>query len=125
MELEQRDRFFLELAREIVVKEGFLALTMSRLAEESGFTRGTLYQRFGSREGVLVELWIECLTELDDLMKTAAGLEGTTRERATAVFEAVMHYFRSYPENLSLLGAVRPGYVAAALSDDQRARLAQ
>lgn len=122
-ELEERDRRFLELARKIALEEGFAVFTMSRLAEASGFTRGTLYQRFCSREGILVELWIQCLTDLADFMEKAAGFEGTTRERGTAVGEAIVCYFRRHPENLRLLGIVATEDTQQALSEEQRTRL--
>jgi AcrR family transcriptional regulator len=124
-ELVQRDQFFLKLAEKIVFEEGFHALTISRLAEESGFTRGTFYQRFCSKEGILLELWLLCLAELGGLMSAAVEIEGTTRERATAVAEAFICYFRRHPENLRLLGVVGADDTKQALSDDQQARLAR
>lgn len=124
-ELEQRDELFLRLARTIVLEEGFQELTMSRLAEASGFTRGTLYQRFGSREGILVELWLQCLLDLVSVLEKGVRFPGSTRERVTAVGEAVRYYFQNHLENLRFLGAIGAEDVGERITDDQRARLAE
>ena len=124
-ELVQRDEIFLSLAREIIVKEGLHLLTMSRLAEVSGFTRGTLYQRYGSREGVLLELWLQSVAELTALMEKAFEYDGLTRERVTAATEVVKHYYEQHPENLRLMGAVGSEDVTKRITEDQSMRMAE
>jgi len=67
-ELQQRDELHLEIAREIFLKEGYHNLSISRLSRATGFTRPTLYERFHSKEQLLVELGLRCQQELIALL---------------------------------------------------------
>lgn len=49
--LERRDQI-LDVAKDIVAQDGFLAVTMKRLAAEAGITRTLIYQQFGDLTGV-------------------------------------------------------------------------
>ncbi|GAA0990465.1 TetR/AcrR family transcriptional regulator [Subtercola frigoramans] len=60
----QRNRAqLLEVARRIVDSEGVDALTMDRLAREAHLGKGTIFRRFGSRSGLLLQLLNEIETE--------------------------------------------------------------
>jgi len=48
-ELNARQAYFKQVAREILLREGYQGLTINRVAEVTGFSRGTVYQFFGSR----------------------------------------------------------------------------
>lgn len=52
---DRRDQI-LDVARQIVVEEGFGAVTMKRLAEDAGITRTVIYQQFGDLPSALVAL---------------------------------------------------------------------
>jgi hypothetical protein len=58
-------------------------------------------------------------------MEKGYRFPGTTRERVTAVGEAVRHYFRLHPESLRLLGAIGTEDVGERITEDQRTRLAE
>ncbi len=56
MTSSQRRDQILDVAKNIVAKDGFLAVTMGRLAEEAGITRTLIYQQFGDLTGVFSAL---------------------------------------------------------------------
>ncbi len=56
MSSSDRREQILDVAKGIVAKDGFLAVTMKRLAEEAGITRTLIYQQFGDLTGVFTAL---------------------------------------------------------------------
>ncbi|MFD8035426.1 TetR/AcrR family transcriptional regulator [Streptomyces sp. NPDC059717] len=78
----------LETTAELVATQGLRGVTMSRIAEESGIGRATLYKYFPDVESIL-EAWhqrqiADHLSELAALSESA----GTTGERLEVVLEA-------------------------------------
>lgn len=73
-EVAARERSFVKLALALIEREGFHNLTLGGLAEESGYSKGTVYNHFTSREDLLIELsresfrrQLQCFQELVDL----------------------------------------------------------
>ena len=56
-ELAQRDELFLQVARDLLLEGGYHGLTMAAIAKTTGFAKATLYQRFESKDALVVELW--------------------------------------------------------------------
>lgn len=122
-ELLQRDELFFETARRIFLDEGYHELTISRLAEATGFSRATLYDRFGSKEGLLVEVGIECQEELHGILQRASRFPGTPRERMMAVGEALRVYSARYSDNMRIVATISDEAIAKRVSDAQQARM--
>lgn len=124
-ELLRRDEYFLETARRIFLEEGYHALTMNRLAEITRFSRPTLYDRFGSKEGLLLEMGIRCQEELFRLVHRAANFPGRPRERMLAVGEAIRSYSRRYGDNMRIVAIISDEALAEKISPEQHARMRQ
>ncbi len=54
---DQRHEFLLGLARDVIREHGADALTLISLARHAGVTKPITYRHFGTREGLLVELY--------------------------------------------------------------------
>ena len=83
MSYDERHAQLLDVAREFIRDEGSDALTLARLAERAGVTKPLVYQHFGTRPAVLVELYREfkvrthvalesALEETDDSLDSVA-----------------------------------------------------
>lgn len=59
MSYDDRHAQLLDAAREFIREQGSDALTLARLAEYAGVTKPLVYQHFGTRPAVLVELYRE------------------------------------------------------------------
>lgn len=59
LEVADRERKLLDLALEIIDEGGFHNLNLGALAERSGYSKGTVYNHFTSREDLLIELSAE------------------------------------------------------------------
>ena len=101
-ELQQRDELHLEIAREIFLKEGYHNLSISGLAKVTGFARPTLYERFHSKEQLIVELGLRCQTELISFLRKASAFPGRPRERMVSIGEMIRHYAERYTDDLRI-----------------------
>lgn len=81
-EQEQVRRQFLDCARRVHARDGAAGLTMRRLAEEAGYSPGTIYLYFPGRQHLLRELWSEDLTALLAAMRAAVQAAGPDRPEA-------------------------------------------
>lgn len=124
-ELLRRDEHFLETARRIFLEEGYHALTMNRLADETRFSRPTLYDRFGSKEGLLLELGIRAQEELFRLVHAADKFPGRPRERMLGVGEAIRLYSRRYADNMRIVAVIGDEAIAEKTSKEQHERMRQ
>jgi len=62
---EDLERLSIDTARKIIIEDGQKALTARKLAEEIGYTPGTLYNVFGSMDGVVFKVNYETLEALE------------------------------------------------------------
>lgn len=102
-EIRQREVNILGAARGILVDRGYYGLTMDRIAEAAECPKGTMYQRFGCKEDVILALASQCLEERLALITRAAAFKGRARERMAAIGEAVALYERLNPANSQIL----------------------
>ncbi|PWJ26190.1 TetR family transcriptional regulator [Branchiibius hedensis] len=94
-------------ARQIVAAEGIDALTMDRLAASAGVGKGTVFRRFGSREGVMGALlneharaWQESVISGPPPLGPGAG----PRERLIAFGASLFELNRSSTELIAAAG---------------------
>ncbi len=109
-----RHRAFLDTAIRIVVAEGEAALTMQRVAEETGSAVGSIYRYFPSKDALIAEVQREALdvlhtsglvgqSHLDDLIGergTPAATAALARVAAAALFWIVGE--DTYPSEIQL-----------------------
>ncbi|HSR49553.1 MAG TPA: TetR/AcrR family transcriptional regulator [Acidobacteriota bacterium] len=98
-EIERREEMILETAREMLLKEGYVAMTMDRIAEAVDYSKGTVYQHFSCKEDILAELTVQAARRRTDLFEKAATFQGCPRERMTALGVATEVFIQSYPDH--------------------------
>ena len=72
----------LDAARAIVQRDGPRAASVKAIAAASGAPVGTLYHRFGSRDGLLVAVWLRALERFQRDRPGAAAAQTTNRSSA-------------------------------------------
>nr|WP_283937923.1 TetR/AcrR family transcriptional regulator [Sphingomonas caseinilyticus] len=97
----------LELARQMVRNEGSEALTLGRLAQRAGVTKPIVYDHFGSRTGLLIELYQAFDARQNELIDVAIGESGPDLGSRAGVLAA------TYVECVVTQGRELPGVVAA------------
>jgi AcrR family transcriptional regulator len=97
----------LDAARALVLDGGPRAASVAAIAKASGAPAGTLYHRFGNRDGILMAAWLRAL---ERFQARALAAEGETPiDTAVAMAVAAVGFARALPEDARLLLTIRPG----------------
>ncbi|OHV04186.1 TetR/AcrR family transcriptional regulator [Mycobacterium talmoniae] len=97
----------LDATRALVLADGPRAASVAAIAKASGAPAGTLYHRFGNRDGILTAAWLRALERFQSRAMAAAG--DTATETAVAMAVAAVRFARELPEDARLLLTIRPG----------------
>jgi AcrR family transcriptional regulator len=98
----------LDAARTLVLRDGPRAASVAAIANESGAPVGTLYHRFGSRDGVLAAAWLRAVERFQQRALQAAT-DPDALEAAVAMATTAVRFAREQPDDVRLLLAVRRG----------------
>lgn len=97
----------LDAARALVLDGGPRAASVAAIAKTSGAPAGTLYHRFGNRDGILTAAWLRALERFQARAMAADG--HTPADTAVAMAVAAVGFARALPEDARLLLTIRPG----------------
>jgi AcrR family transcriptional regulator len=97
----------LDAARALVLDGGPRAASVAAIAKASGAPAGTLYHRFGNRDGILTAAWLRALERFQ--ARAMAADADTPTETAVAMAVAAVSFARDLPEDARLLLTIRPG----------------
>ncbi len=92
----------LDLARKMLIEQGYAGLNMDRLAEAAEYSKGTVYQHFSTKEDLLTALALQSLDARVQLFGKCRSFQGRPREQfcgiliADELFGALHpHHYRS------------------------------
>jgi len=97
----------LDAARALVLEGGPRAASVAAIAKASGAPAGTLYHRFGNRNGILTAAWLRALERFQ--ARAMAAQADTPMETAVAMAVSCIGFTRELPEDARLLLTIRPG----------------
>jgi AcrR family transcriptional regulator len=97
----------LDAAREIVLRRGPRAASVAAIASASGAPVGTLYHRFGSRDGLLEAVWLRALERFQQGALSAADAERDPLDRGEALARSSIEFAARHRDDARLLLAVR------------------
>lgn len=113
----------LDAARTLVLRDGPRAASVAAIARESEAPVGTLYHRFGNRDGVLAAAWLRALEEFQR-RALAGAAHPDPLEAAVAMASSQISFAREQSEDARLLLMLRRDDLLDAAPDDLfRARL--
>ncbi len=98
-EIREREQAILDLAQTMLLEQGDQGLSMDRIADEAGVSKGTVYQHFASKEDLLAALAVRSAGIRAELFERAATFKGTTRERMSAIGAAAELFFTLFPHH--------------------------
>ncbi|WP_280232960.1 TetR/AcrR family transcriptional regulator [Nocardia cyriacigeorgica] len=108
----------LDAARTLVLSDGPRAASVAAIAEASGAPVGTLYHRFGNRNGVLTAAWLRALERFQDRVKAAAE-DPDPLEAGVAMARAAIGFGRDLPDDARLLLSLRPSDLLDGNPDEE------
>jgi len=97
----------LDAARALVLRDGPRAASVAAIAAESGAPVGTLYHRFGNRDGLLAATWLRALERFGARALAAAQGESDPVDSAVGMARAAVAFARDLPEDAQLLLSLR------------------
>jgi AcrR family transcriptional regulator len=97
----------LDAARALVLAGGPRAASVAAIAKESGAPAGTLYHRFGNRDGILAAAWLRALERFQS--RAIAAEAQTPADTAVAMAVSAISFARELPDDARLLLTIRPG----------------
>lgn len=113
----------LDAARALVLREGPRSASVAAIARESKAPVGTLYHRFGSRDGVLAAAWLRALGSFQD-RALAAATNPDPLAAAVALAISQVSFAREQPDDARLLLTLRRNDLLDVAPDDRfRSRL--
>jgi len=104
--LEMRQRIA-ETARHLFRTEGFVAVSMRRLAKEVGCTPMTLYRYYPSKLEILYHLWSQVFDDLFTHVLQAAKRRRNPVDRLKAISLAYVDYWIAHPEHYRMVFATQ------------------
>jgi AcrR family transcriptional regulator len=96
----------LDATRDLVLAHGPRAASVAAIAKASGAPAGTLYHRFGNRDGVVTAAWLRALQRFQSRALAASG--STAIHTATAMAVSAIGFARELPDDARLLLTIRP-----------------
>lgn len=84
-EVREREQLLLQIARKMLIEQGYAGLSMDQLAEAAEYSKGTIYQHFESKEDLVTALAIESMERRVELFLRAEQFIGRPRERMLAI----------------------------------------
>ena len=107
-QIAEREAAILDIATDIICREGPEALTMERVLARVDFSKGTLYNHFTCREDLLVAVHAQCFALHFDYFARGALFRGRARERfsAAGMGHQILHLLDPRPFRFSLNDAI-------------------
>ena len=115
----------LDAARGLALERGPRGVSIAAIAQASGAPSGTLYHRFGSRDGILAAAWLRALERFSQaLMAADAEHPGDAAEAGVAMARAALAFTQDHGEDARLLLVLRRRDLLDAAPDETlRARI--
>ncbi|WNC88345.1 TetR/AcrR family transcriptional regulator [Paraburkholderia sp. FT54] len=104
----------LDAARRIVMREGFAALSMRKIADAIEYSPATLYLHFASRDEIAQALCAEGYAQLLETFVPLADIADPA-ERLKALGRAYVAFGVAHPQTYRLIFMEDPSYTGAAL----------
>jgi len=106
-EMEQRTSEILRVARPILISEGFLALSMDRVASQMEYAKGTIYNHFPNKEEIVLALAAESMELRRKLFERAVRNGGEARTRMMGLGAACEFFTQHCTDDFALEQWVR------------------
>ena len=102
-EIETRRKLILSTATDLFLRNGFSRVTLEDIASAIEFSKGTIYNHFGSKEEIYASILLEHLAILLASLKEAAAAGRNTAERLQNATKAYLRFYRERREYFRLL----------------------
>ena len=120
-EIAEREARILKVARPMIIQDGYLGLSMDRIAAELELSKGTVYNHFSCKEEIVISLAVETMTKRKEMFRKAAQFRACARFRMLAIGHAAEKFVRESPEHFLFEQIIRLDSVWEKTSEKRRA----
>jgi AcrR family transcriptional regulator len=124
-ERESRDLLILDVASTLLVEGGLQSLTMQAIANNTDYSKGTIYQHYGCKEDVITQLVIISSQQLVSLIEKALLSGLSLRHKIALVSTVFFLNAQSQPEVARLVGLVKSAGFRVKVSAKYGEKLAE
>lgn len=107
----------LDATRALVLADGPRAASVAAIAKASGAPAGTLYHRFGNRDGIVAATWLRALDRFQSRVMAADAADAV--EAGVAMAVAAVAFAREQPEDATLMLTIRPADLLDGTGQDE------
>lgn len=119
LEIFEREELILNSAQAMIYQHGYNFLTMDRIAEAVGYSKGTLYNHFVSKEDIAGSLCCRSLKKLICIFQRAYDYQGSTRERYAAIGIGYSLYNQLHPLDTHNIQTVKTNAIREKISTEK------
>ena len=98
-EIQRRELHLLDVARKMLIAQGYAGLSLERLAEATEYSKGTVYLHFKTKEDLVTALASQTMEQRAALFERVTRFEGRPRERMQGIGVADELFARLYPQS--------------------------
>lgn len=98
-EIASRTAEILRVARPILLREGFQALSMDRVAAQMEYAKGTIYNHFPNKEEIVLAMAVESMQLRRSLFERASRWQARSRIRMMAIGVACEYFTQNCRED--------------------------
>ncbi|MFH8613332.1 TetR/AcrR family transcriptional regulator [Streptomyces sp. NPDC018029] len=121
-EVAERDQALVRLALDMISRDGFHNLTLGKLAQEAGYSKGTVYNHFACREDLLIELSAESARRQLRYFQAIADLPWSGTRALYGMAFAYLHHAVVAPVLFECSITARTDAVCRTASEDRMTR---
>ena len=101
-EKQAREQEMLNCAKEIIINEGEVGLTIDKLVKSLPYSKGTVYNHFTCKEDIILAISTEHIEKLACLFTRALSFDGNSREKALAIHVGSILHSRANPKDFMI-----------------------
>lgn len=94
---QYRKNDFLNLAEELIYKSNFKEFQLEDLAAPSGFSRGSIYSIFKTKDILIAMMAINAVEEMYNMVERSSNFKGSSRERLLAFHISQVLFMHIHP----------------------------
>ena len=111
-EIREREQRILDVAQAHLLERGYVGLSMERVADEIGVSKGTVYQHFDNKEDLVAAVALRTAEIRASLFERAAAFRGRSSDRMAAIGIAAELFFGLYPHHEQAERAIKASSIA-------------
>lgn len=122
-EKQERIERILKAALKLFLEKGYLGATMRDIALEAELSTGAIYVYFSGKDEIYERVCEEAFMVVIGLIKKAASIEGTPRDRIRAAARQYVTFYTDYAQHFEMITFHDLGFTKRGQSEHLRERL--